>query len=103
MKEVPDLNGRQRSVIGRLVSWFFSRRIMRRVLIAGALVITLVAIIYARVNWRGERLLENAKRDLTARGEVLDWSAYVPQPVPDDENIFKAPKMTEWFSDSRTV
>jgi hypothetical protein len=34
---------------------------------------------------------------LEAKGEVLDWNAYIPPPVPDEQNIFKAPKMAEWF------
>jgi hypothetical protein len=34
---------------------------------------------------------------LTAKGENLDWAAYIPAVPPDEENIFKAPKITEWF------
>ena len=36
-------------------------------------------------------------------GEVLDWTAFIPAPVPDDQNIFKAPKMAEWFLDQRAI
>ncbi len=81
----------------------FSRRTMRRILISLAVVITLVTIIYTKVNQRGDRLLEQSKQELKDKGEVLDWSAYMPAPVPDDQNIFKAPKMAEWFSDNRGV
>jgi hypothetical protein len=63
----------------------------------------LVAIIYARVNWHGRQEWENCKREMAARGEVLDWSFYLPAPVPDDQNIFKAPNMTEWFGDDRNI
>lgn len=103
MKEVPDLNSHRVTLIGRFISWLTSRRIMRRVLLSLAIVITLIAIIYARVNRRGDRLLEDARHELEARGEVLDWSAYIPPPVPDDQNILKAPKMAEWFRDNRTI
>jgi hypothetical protein len=103
MNEVPDLSRPRRSMIGRFISWSLSPRIMRRILISLAVVITLIAIIYARVNKHGDRLLEDSKRELAAKGENLDWSAYVPQPVPDDQNIFKAPKMAEWFNDDRSI
>ena len=72
-------------------------RNLRRTLIALAVIATLVAVFYAEENWRGKRAWENCRRELAAQGEVLDWSAYIPPPVPDDQNFFKAPKMTEWF------
>ena len=28
---------------------------------------------------------------------MLDWNAYIPPPVPDDQNFFASPKMQEWF------
>jgi hypothetical protein len=58
---------------------------------------TLLAVFYAVENWRGKRAWENCRRELEAKGEVLDWNAYIPAPVPDDQNIYKAPKMAEWF------
>ena len=76
---------------------------MRRTLIGLAGLITLIAIVYARVNLHGKQEWENAKREMAAKGEVLDWSVYLPEPVPDDQNIFKAPKMAEWFGDDRSV
>jgi hypothetical protein len=72
-------------------------------LICVAVLMTLVAVFYAKANNRGNRMLADCKRELAARGEVLDWSAYVPEPVPADHNIFKAPKMAEWFGDSRPI
>lgn len=72
-------------------------RIARRVLISLAVFTTLVALFYAEEDWRGKRAWENCKRELEARGVVLDWNAYIPPPVPDNQNFFKAPKMSEWF------
>ena len=69
----------------------------RRILVSGACLATLIALFYAEEDWRGERAWENCKRELEAKGMVLDWSAYIPPPVPDDQNFFKAPKMAEWF------
>ncbi len=69
----------------------------RRILIALAVLATLIALLYAEEDWRGKRAWENCKRDLEAKGEVLDWDKYIPPPVPDDRNFFKAPNMADWF------
>ena len=73
------------------------RRILGRTLIVLAALATLVAAFYTEEDWRGKRAWENAKREIEARGVVLDWNALIPPPVPDDENFFAAPKMQEWF------
>ena len=57
----------------------------------------LVAIFYAEEDWRGKRAWENCKVELEAKGAVLDWEKFIPPPVSDDQNFFKAPKMEEWF------
>ena len=77
----------------RLLSW----RVIRRWLFAVVCLATLVGLIYAVEDWRGRRAWEKCRRELEAKGAVLDWNAYIPAPVPDEENVFKAPKMTEWF------
>ena len=74
-----------------------TRRIARRVLVGLAVLITLVVAFYTEENWRGKHVWEQCKRELEAKGAVLDWNAYIPARVPDSQNIFKAPKMEEWF------
>ena len=66
------------------------------VLVAGALV-TLFAVGYTIENVRGRRAWEESKQEMAAKGEVLDWDAYIPAPVSDERNIFKAPHIEEWF------
>jgi len=34
---------------------------------------------------------------LIAKGAHLDWDYYRPKPVPDEQNIMKAPIMEAWF------
>lgn len=63
-------------------------RILRRLLVAMAILATLTAAFYAEEDWRGKRAWENCKRELEAKGAVLDWNAYIPPPVPDDQNFF---------------
>lgn len=72
-------------------------RIGRRLLLAAAVLFTLAAVFYTVEDWRGRRAWQTCRRELEAKGEVLDWAAYIPAAVPDEQNIFKAPKMQEWF------
>src|ERR1700690_639076 len=72
-------------------------RMGRRILIGLAIFATLIAIFYTEEDWRGKRAWENCKRELEAKGAVLDWDKLIPPPVPDDQNLFKAPNMQEWF------
>ena len=81
----------------RYIRALFSWRGMRRCLFVLACMATLIGLFYAVENWRGKRAWEKCRRELEAKGEVLDWNAYIPAPVPDEQNIYKAPKMTEWF------
>src|SRR5437016_5743053 len=72
-------------------------RVLRRSLFVLACLATLIALAYAVENWRGKQVWEKQKRALEAKGELLDWAAYIPAPVPDEQNSFKAPRITEWF------
>jgi hypothetical protein len=81
-------------VWGRLLN----KRMIPRYLFSLACLATLTGLFYAEENWRGKRAWEKCRHELEAKGAVLDWNAYIPPPVPDEQNIFKAPKMTEWFT-----
>src|ERR1035437_8863682 len=73
----------------------------RRILIILAGLVVLLAVFYIEEDWRGWHAWKNCKHELEAKGVVLDWNAYIPPPVPDDQNFFKAPKMAEWFVRNR--
>ena len=72
-------------------------RITRYLLVGAAVLATLVAVFHTVENWRGQRAWEKCRRALEARGEELDWAAYIPAPVADDQNFYRAPQMQEWF------
>jgi hypothetical protein len=72
-------------------------RILRRIFIGIAIFATLIAVFYTEEDWRGKRTWENCKREYEAKGYVVDWDKLIPPPVPDDQNFFKAPNMSEWF------
>jgi hypothetical protein len=73
------------------------RRILWRFLIGAAVLITLFATFYTEESWRGKRAWENCKRELEAKGIKMDWTNYIPAPVPDDQNFFAAPEMQKLF------
>jgi hypothetical protein len=71
--------------------------VLRRWFFCAAMLVTLTTLFYAEENWRGKRAWEKTRHDLEAKGVVLNWDKFIPPPVPDDQNIFKAPKIQEWF------
>jgi hypothetical protein len=94
MNEQIDKGGKP-TVVKRCCRWLFGWRTIRRALIGLACFATVVALFYTEENWRGKRAWENCKHELEAKGVVLDWSAYIPPPVPDNQNFFKAPGINE--------
>jgi hypothetical protein len=66
-------------------------RIIGRVLIGLAALVTLTALFYAEEDWRGKYAWENYRRDAAARGVNLDWKQFIPAPVPDDQNFATTP------------
>lgn len=67
------------------------------ILILLALLFVLALIFSLAEQGREKLSWEDWYHDIKARGGTLDWSDYIPPPVPDDQNFFKAPKMQEWF------
>src|SRR5579871_2476004 len=70
---------------------------VRRWFFCVAALATLIALFYAEEDWRGKRAWEQTKRDMDAKGFELEWAKHISEPVPDDQNFFKAPNMQEWF------
>jgi hypothetical protein len=97
MNETPKKQTGRPALTGRFFRWLFRRQTQRRALIGLAALATLVAIFYLEEDWRGKRAWEICKTGLKAKGEMLDWNAYIPPPVPDDQNFFKATKMAARF------
>lgn len=63
----------------------------KRILLIVLVFLVLIAAFYTEEDWRGKHDWEKCQRQAEARGEVLDWNAYLPPSVPDNENFFKAP------------
>ena len=75
------------SIVRRLVSWRTARILLLTVLSLIALLFLAVAV----ENWRGKRAWEQCRRELETQGERLDFEAFVPTPVPPDENFLETP------------
>jgi hypothetical protein len=76
-------------------------KFIRRLLLLLATTATLLAGIVIVENWRGDRAWAAAERELRARGEPLDLSAFQTPPIPDDRNFFKAPVIDQLLSWSK--
>lgn len=62
-------------------------RILRRLLLGLAWLITLVVLIYGEENWRGGRAWEKYRSAHEALGQQLDLARFVPKSVPDEQNF----------------
>ena len=69
----------------------------RRCLFWLACLATLIALFYAEEDWRGKQAWESYKRQSKAQGLELDWQAYVPPAVPDDQNFAMTPPFAGLF------
>src|SRR3989442_8941340 len=87
----------ERSTIARFFRWLFSWRVVRRTLIVLAWTATIIALLYGEENWRGRRAWNKYRRDLEARGEQLDYKAFIPPAVPDAQNFGAIPFTKAWF------
>ena len=70
---------------------------MRRILIGVAILITAIAFLHVEENWRGNRRWNNYRKELEARGAQLEFAAFLPKPIPDEQNFAATPMLTKWF------
>src|SRR6266404_1891714 len=87
----------QRSTTRRILKWLFTWRMARRALLGLACLVTMWALFCTEENIRGKRAWDKYRRELQARGEQLDWAAYIPKPIPDDQNFAATPVIQSWF------
>lgn len=64
---------------------------LRRLLVASACIVTLIALAWAEEDWRGKHDLKQFERDWEAKGEKFDFPSFVPPAVPDDQNFALTP------------
>jgi hypothetical protein len=57
----------------------------------------MAVIFYAEEDWRGQRDWNRYRQAVEARGESLDFRAYIPKPVPDAENFAASDIVQSWL------
>jgi len=87
----------QQSTIRRFLKWLVSWRTARRLLVGAACLVTAHALFCTEENIRGKRAWERYRREAEARGEQLDFAAFIPKPVPDEQNFAATPLVRSWF------
>ena len=73
-------------------------RAVRRLLIGVAWLATIVVLFYAEEDWRGWHEWNNYRQQLGASGAQLDYRAFIPKPIPDDQNFAAIPVIESWFT-----
>jgi hypothetical protein len=73
------------------------RRLVRRVAIALAWVVSLIALYYGITDWRGRRAWNEYRQNYEAHVAPLDMQAYIPKPIPDSKNFAATPFVRSWF------
>ncbi len=86
-----------RSPLVRCFRWLTSWRGVRRSLIVLAWTATILALLYGEENWRGWRAWSKYRQAAEARGEQLDYTAFIPKPIPDEQNFAATPLIQSWF------
>lgn len=81
----------------RFLRWLFSWRTIRRFLIGLAWMATIIALFYGEENWRGRRAWNKYRQELEARGEQMDYRAFIPKPIPDEKNFAATPFIQSLF------
>src|SRR3990172_7900987 len=56
--------------------------------------------LYGVENWRGRRAWNQYRQKLEASGEKLDLRAFIPKPIPDEQNFAATPVVKSWFEQS---
>ncbi len=65
----------------------FGRTVLGKIVFGIACLATLLALFYAEENWRGRRAFLRSRQAIEAKGDSLELQAYVPPPIPDDQNL----------------
>jgi hypothetical protein len=97
MNQPPPASIWARSSLVRFFRWLFTWRTIRRILVVLAWMVTIIALLYGEENWRGRRIWNKYRKQLEARGEQLDFKAFIPKSIPDEQNFAATPLIQSWF------
>ena len=75
----------------------FNPRRLRRLAIVAVWVVTAVILFYVEENWRATRAWNRYRGELEAQGAQLDFAAFIPKEIPDEQNFAATPVVKSWF------
>ncbi len=81
-------NAARRALHLILLRWW-TWRLTRRLLFAGAAFATLLAAVFVVENWRGRRAFDAVAREAASMGLSFNLRDHAQPPVPDDQNLAK--------------
>ena len=81
----------------RIFRYFFSLRLLGKILFVCAFLATLAALLVVEENWRAKRAWESYRAEKEAHGERLDMQPLIPPAVPDDQNFAMTPLLKPMF------
>jgi hypothetical protein len=87
----------QRSPALRFVRWLFSPRILGRIAFVLFILGMVLVLFYAEEFWRGRRAWEQYKAEAATRDVQLDWEAFIPPKVPNDQNFAMTPLLAPLY------
>ncbi|MGP8198590.1 MAG: hypothetical protein ACLQU4_03705 [Limisphaerales bacterium] len=71
--------------------------LMRRGLVALAWIVSLIALCYGVIDWRGRHAWNEYRQNYEAHVAPLEFAAFIPKPIPDSENFAATPFVQSWF------
>jgi hypothetical protein len=93
METAPDPKPSQFPTFRSCVRAVFSRRSLYALIV----LVTLIALYHAEENFRGKRAWERYRQEAEARGVKFDFAAFIPPPIPDEQNAAANRIVREWF------
>ncbi|HUR44888.1 MAG TPA: hypothetical protein VMZ27_03350 [Candidatus Saccharimonadales bacterium] len=65
--------------------------LLQKALFGAVCLATLIALFYAVESWRGRHAFMKHKQTVEAKGQSLDWKAFVPPAIPNEQNLAMTP------------
>jgi hypothetical protein len=78
------------------------RSLLQKAVFGAVCLATLIALFYAVENWRGRHAFLKHKQTLEAKGQSLEWQAFVPPAIPDEQNLAMTPLLKGLLDYQRT-
>lgn len=101
-EQTPQSNPSQSSTSQTVPKRFFSRKVIRIILLFCACLIALGVLAYIEEDVRGRIAWKHYKQEREAKGDSFELKSIVPAPVPDEENFAALPMFKELFQKSST-